>query len=321
MKYIRILLLLFLLSHSSAFAQKSPVKERNWRQATGQGRLFGTLALPREGKPNTLCIIVAGSGATDRNGNSGVFVYSNSYKMLSDSLATNGYAVIRYDKRGVGESVYAFNNETELSFPLYYEDLGIIIQNQRKEGHYEKIVLIGHSEGSTVALMAALKDSVDGYISLCGPGRPADSLLLTQLSNQPLKIREEAASIIRSINAGQNVPKVSEVLQSLFRPSIQPYLRSWFAVSPYREIAGLKCPALIVQGNTDIQVAVREGEILQGGLPEARLITIDQMNHVLKTAPADPARNIRTYGDPYMPLHKDLVPALLPFLEKISGKK
>lgn len=321
MMHIRILFFtVLLLTSVQGFAQKSPIKERNWRQATGQGRLFGTLAVPREGKANTLCIIVAGSGATDRNGNSGAFVYANSYKMLSDSLVTHGYAVLRYDKRGIGESVYAYTGETSLSFPLYYEDLGIIIRTQRKEKNFEKIVLIGHSEGSTVSLMAALRDSVDGYISLCGPGRSADSLIITQLSTQPLKIREEALMIIRTINTGNTVPDVSEALQSLFRPSVQPYLRSWFAVKPYREISALRCPALIVQGNTDIQVAVSEGEKLQSGLPSAQLITIDQMNHVLKSSPADAAKNIRTYGDPYQPLHKDLVPALLPFLQKISGK-
>lgn len=320
MMHIRISLFAFLLLCSSAFAQKSPIKERNWRQATGQGRLFGTLAVPREGKANTLCIIVPGSGPTDRNGNSGVFVYANSYKMLSDSLVMNGYAVLRYDKRGVGESVYAFTNETELTFPLYCEDLGQVIRGQRKDGNFSKIVLIGHSEGSTVSLMTALKDTVDGFISLCGPGRSADSLLLTQLRTQPLKVREEAEMIIRTINNGESMPKVSESLQSLFRPSVQPYLRSWFAVKPYAEIAELSCPVLIVQGNTDIQVAVSEGERLKAARPSAELITIDQMNHVLKTAPEDGPRNIRTYGDPYMPLNKGLMPALLPFLKNVSGK-
>ena len=313
------LLFILIFVNFPLFAQKTkaPFKEINFRGPTGQGRLFGTLALPTDSNTNTLCIIVPGSGPTDRNGNTGSFVFANSYKFLSDSLAKHVYPVLRFDKRGVGESRYVYNSETELRFGLYVQDLNLIINRARKIKGIEKIVLIGHSEGATVALMAALRDSVHAYVSLCGPGQSADSLILTQLKTQPLSIQNEALEIIKLINMGKTTDKVSEPLMALFRPSIQAYLKSWFDIHPDIEISQLNIPTFIIQGATDIQVSVQESKRLAKAKPDADYVIISDMNHVLKKASDNRSQNIRTYGDPYQPLHPELTPLLLEFLKKL----
>lgn len=317
-KYIILSFLFFLAGNGFSQKAKTPFKERNFRAATGQGRLFGTIADSRENKSGVLCILVAGSGPTDRNGNSGVFVYANSYKMLSDSLATRGHSVLRFDKRGVGESKYVFNSETELKFSLYVNDIHTIIQKVKADKDYKKVVVIGHSEGALIGLQAALKDSVAAYISLCGAGQSADSLILTQLSSIPKSLQEEAKEIIIKIKQGIIVEKMSEQLLSLFRPSVQPYLKSWFAVNPTEEISQIQIPTLIIQGGTDIQVASFQGGLLKAANEKADYVFISDMNHVLKRSSDNYAQNIRTYGDPYLALHPDLIPAIITFLNKVK---
>lgn len=315
----RIILLGLLLVSQSVFAQKekAPFKERTFKASTGQGKLMGVLTVPRDSANGVVCVIVPGSGPTDKNGNSGVFLYTNAYKMLAEELAKNGYSVVRYDKRGIGESKYVYNAETELTFDLYSKDVNFIITRLKNDKDFRKIVLIGHSEGALLSIKAALNDSISGLVSLAGVGQSADSLLLKQLDNLPADLKTESKHIIQQINVGKTVDKVSEPLMSVFRPSIQPYLRTWFRVNPAFEISKLNIPILIVQGGTDIQVGVEQSVILREANPNASYTLILDMNHVLKRASSDRNQNIKTYGDPNLELHPDLVPAIIQFLKEL----
>jgi len=69
---------------------------------------------------------------------------------------------------------------------------------------------------------------------------------------------------------------------SLFRPSVQPYMISWFKYDPAAEIANLEVPVLILQGTTDLQVHVEDAKLLAKAKPDAKLRIFDGMNHVLK---------------------------------------
>ncbi|MBV8196745.1 MAG: hypothetical protein JO263_01300 [Candidatus Eremiobacteraeota bacterium] len=71
----------------------------------------------------------------------------------------------------------------------------------------------------------------------------------------------------------------------LFRPSVQPYLISWFRFNPAAEIAKLRIPTTIVQGTADVQVTMQDARALKVAAPSARLVVVDGMNHVLKYAP------------------------------------
>ena len=70
----------------------------------------------------------------------------------------------------------------------------------------------------------------------------------------------------------------------LYRPSVQPYLISWFKHDPAKIIADLDLPILIVQGTTDIQIPVADAERLAKAAPRARLVVLEGTNHVLKRA-------------------------------------
>lgn len=282
------------------------------------GFVRGTQSMPR-GKDTVLaCLIIPGSGPTDRNGNNGNVLSTDAYKMLSDSLASRGFAVIRYDKHGVGDSRETGFSERAIRFENYVKDAAKWIKDMKADRNFKKVVVIGHSEGSLIGMLAADSSGADGFVSLAGTARSADSLILDQLKSQQLSLYEEAMRISKRIKAGEDVDTMSAILRAVYRPDVQGYLRSWFKYHPLTEIQKMKIPVLIIQGSTDFQVSVQDANALKVAKPDAELLIIKGMNHVLKTAPADKSLNMVTYFDKSLPLHPELIPALVAFLKKVE---
>ena len=107
------------------------------------------------------------------------------------------------------------------------------------------------------------------------------------------------------------------MLNSLFRPSVQPYLISWFKYNPAKEIKKLNIPVLIIQGTTDLQVKVKDAEALKKADKKAELVIIDGMNHILKEAGTEKEKNIETYDNPDLPLHPDYSKAIISFINSL----
>lgn len=103
-------------------------------------------------------------------------------------------------------------------------------------------------------------------------------------------------------------------LEALYRPSVQPYLISWFKYDPAAELAKLSMPVLLIRGTHDLQVRQADADTLAAARPDASFLAIEEMNHVLKIAPADRAENIRFYSDPKAPLAPGLVTAVAGFI-------
>ncbi|TAK17076.1 MAG: alpha/beta fold hydrolase [Acidobacteria bacterium] len=266
-------------------------------------------------------LIIAGSGPTDRNGNSGAQVKGNTYAMLADALAARGIATVRYDKRGIAASRPAGPPEVDMRFEIGVADASAWIEKLRNDTRFTSVTVAGHSEGSLVGMLAARQARADGYVSIAGIARRASDVLRTQtqpqLASMPA-LAEANESILKSLEAGKTVDTVPPALFALYRPSVQPYLISWFRYLPSAEIAMLKRPALILQGTTDIQVAVDEARALAAAKPDATLKIIDGMNHLLKTAPADRAANIATYANAELPLVADVPDAIAAYVKGLS---
>jgi len=310
---------LLALSLGSALATSEEI-----RLETLKGTLYGTLELPTGKGPFTLVFIHPGSGPTDRDGNSaGLPGKNNSLKLLAQGLAQQGYASLRVDKRGVAASAKAAPREEDLRFETYVNDVVSWSQKVRQDGRFNKLVLLGHSEGALIALLAAQKVMPDAYISLAGPGQNAADTLLeqldTSLSGAPALL-EESQKTIAELKAGRTVARVSPQLSSLFRPSVQPYVISWFKYDPAQEIAKLELPILVVQGTTDLQVGVKDAELLFASLnksPQNALVVLEGVNHVLKLAPLERSANLLTYSNPKLPLAPEVVPSLSNWLKKV----
>ncbi len=294
---------------------QTPVSEEVTLE-TATGTLRGTLLRPAAEGTFPVALIIAGSGPTDRNGNSPLGVNSNYLKMLADSLARHGIASLRYDKRGVAASQAAGLNESALRFDHYVADAVAWVEQLKKDPQLARVAVLGHSEGSLIGMLATQQSSVSAFVSLAGAAQPADSLILEQLREQPAAIREEAQATFGELRQGRTVANVSPGLQALFRPSVQPYLISWIKHHPAEIIAELSVPTLIVQGTTDLQVPEAEAQRLAVAQPQAELVIIEGMNHVLKNAPTDPVANGATYANPALPLADGLVASLVAFLDK-----
>jgi len=306
-----LLLLILIFSAINLSAQSEEIITLD----TGSGELEGTLLSPNLDKKFPLALIIAGSGPTDRDGNNPMMT-NNSLKMLATGLAENGIATLRYDKRGVAKSANAGLKEIDLRFENYAEDASKWLELLRKDNRFNEIIVIGHSEGSLIGMLAANNDIVDKFVSIAGVGRLAADILREQLQGQPAVVLDASLPILDKLEAGETVEDIPPMLLSLFRPSVQPYMISWFQYNPKDEIAKLKKPVLIIQGTTDIQVKVFDAEQLAEGNSNSKLQIIDGMNHVLKEAVSDRQKNIETYSNPDLPLINGLVDAIANFIKK-----
>jgi alpha/beta superfamily hydrolase len=214
------------------------------------GKIYGTLLLPEnlQKKKLPVALIIAGSGPTDRDGNSTMGIKCNAYKMLADSLSNIGIATVRYDKRSIGKSANACKNESSLRFENMIDDAAAWCNMLKKDARFNQVIIIGHSEGSEIGMIAAKKANADIFISLAGIATRADTVLLDQMNRNAPMVSDEVEEIVSRLAKGDTVDVKNKWLKPMFRASVQPYLISWFKYSPRKEIAKLTCPILIFQG-------------------------------------------------------------------------
>lgn len=312
-------MVLFLFTCISAKAQLLPLNERPVELSTPTGQIKGKMILPGSGEGYPVVLLIAGSGPTDMDGNSlPAQMKNNSLKYLAQDLARRGIATVRFDKRGIAGSKAAGKDEYSVRFEDYEKDVAGWIDLLARDRRFKGVYVAGHSEGALLGILASRNNpKVKGVISIAGAGRPMDELLEEQLAGQPEVIRTMAASICDSLKAGKLVPNVPLGMQALFRPSVQPFLISCFKYNPQEEIKKLKMPVLIVQGKTDIQVSVKDAELLKKALPAAQLVLIDNMNHVLKDCNTlDRQKQMAVYMDPDLPVNATLLSSIEKFVKQ-----
>jgi pimeloyl-ACP methyl ester carboxylesterase len=305
----KILLILLLLGFNSfAYSQEEVSIVSNDLQ------LSGTLIDPNS-EAETVVLIISGSGKTDRDGNTFELGYiNNCLKMIAEDLSSRGIASLRYDKRGVGKSINDSLNTEFLRFNQYIDDATIWINYLKSK--YRHVIVLGHSQGSLIGIIAAQQGNPHKFISLAGIGESGYNTLKRQLSNQPKYVSDAAIPILDSLNNHIKVDSVPQFLYSLFNPKLQGYLMSWLNYSPEIEIKKLDIPILIIQGTTDIQITVDDAKTLANSNKNSDLVIINNMNHVLKYFEGDISQNISTYSNPNLPLHQELADTIVNFIRK-----
>ena len=300
-------------------------EERDVVIACDWGDISATLNTPVVGS-DVAVLIVAGSGPTDRNGNSGQSLNTYAYKMLSDELVKGGVAVLRYDKRAIGLSrVKDPATIPNVVFGDFVDDAARCVDYLRGEG-FERVYVAGHSEGGEIALHLALREDVvvDGLVLLCCPGYAMDQILNAQLSAQlvpqHLGLMLTATTIMQRIKAGESVPveSIPQELMSLFHPSVQPYLCSSMAFDPADLMTRVEQPVLVVSGGRDIQVTKDNAERLMKGAKRGEHIHYEHMTHILKDADtSDRIQQLVTvYVNSKLPLTEGLSDAVLQFVKR-----
>jgi len=313
-------LLLSLVSIATLAQTEEPMHYAITQPANVSLTLDGTLTLPANlTKPVPVVLLIAGSGPTDRDCNSTLGLKSNAFKMLADSLNRMGIAVARYDKRYSGTNIQQAVKaipESDLRFDHLVNDATGFIRQLQADKRFSKVIVVGHSEGSLIGMLAVRQTKANGFVSIAGPGRNSADVIKDQLSILPDSIRNVSTRDLDSLRSGQLVKQPPIVLLALFRPSVQPYLISWMKYDPAVEIKKLTVPVLLINGKHDFQVPVSEAERLKTARPDAKLVLFDTMNHILKNAPEGRAENMKTYNDPTLPLTPGLATAIAEFAKR-----
>lgn len=250
---------------------------------TAWGKLSGTLLLPAGAGPWQAVLLIAGSGPTDRDGNTPLLPSPvDNLKRLAEALAARGIASLRYDKRGLGASSCPGLSEQALRFEHLVDDAALLAGHLAQDRRISRVVLAGHSEGALVAALAAQGMPVHAMVSIAGAGVRASSLIRAQIEGQfPPDLLDAARRALDALDREQTAEGVPDALTLLFRPSVQPYLMSWFRHDPPQVLARLQVPVLLVHGAADTQVGSEHAHRLHDALPQAELRIVDGMDHLL----------------------------------------
>lgn len=275
----------------------------------------GTLLVPSSGEDVPLVIMLQGSGPTDRNGNQS-FAKNDSFKKLAQGLAEKDIASFRYDKR-IFQMQKLKITEKDMRFEDFVIDASSAIDFFTDLDEFKTIVVLGHSQGSLVGMIAA-KDKADAFISIAGLSRTIDAALVEQIGQQMPNLKESSRIAFEEMRKQGSTNNYNPVLASVFNPSLQPFMLSWMKYNPIEEIQKLDIPVLLINGTEDLQVSPEEAEELFEAKPTAELVILENMNHVLTPIEGDDLENSKSYNEPKRPLHPELVPVIVEFIKGIE---
>jgi uncharacterized protein len=258
--------------------------------------LAGTISKPSGGdlRPGPAVILVAGSGPTDRD----EVVYNIPiFGQLAGALADAGFLVLRYDKRGVGQSG---GRPESATLADYADDLRAAVKflGQRKDFDRKHLAVLGHSEGGSVAMLAAAHENKIGALVLVATiGVTGAELNMTQVthlldrSTRPEAERQATLDMQRRIQDAVLTGKGWEdIPEPLRRRADTPWFHSFLSFDPAKLMADVKQPLLVVQGLVDTQVAPSNADRLET-LARARkksgpvdVVKVPGINHLLVPA-------------------------------------
>lgn len=243
------------LSRPQTPAGPFPYKTEEVTFTNGEATLSGTLTFP-EGwngrKKVPVAIMVSGSGLQNRNEE--LFGHKP-FLVIADYLARRGIATLRYDDRGAGASKGDAANATTEDF---MEDAIAGLNMLKDTRKFNKIGVIGHSEGGEIAFMLASRKQVDFLVSLAGPGVQGDSILLLQNINALRK-------------AGYPMTPTKEQIRESIKAQKNPWLDFFIDYDPVVDIREIRVPALILNGEKDTQVeAAVNVPTIEKNLPRGR---------------------------------------------------
>ncbi|WP_246030612.1 alpha/beta hydrolase [Kluyvera ascorbata] len=279
-----------------------------------KGPLKGTLLTPNS-KPNTVVLIVPGSGPTDRDGNNPLGVNASPYRLLAEGLAAKGLATLRIDKRGMFASAMAVEDANAVTIADYVDDVRSWVDVLRRHMNTPRIWILGHSEGGA----SAQEEDVCGVVLIATPGRPMGKVLKGQLNANPENemLLRQALPIIDALEHRRRVDitNMHPALQSLFNPAIQGVLINAFSYNPGHLISSISKPVLVLQGQRDLQVEETDARLLKAANPQVSLVILPDMNHVMKEVTSDDHKaNIASYAEPALPLAPGLIDSIELFL-------
>ena len=265
---------------------------------TNAGYTFnGTLTLPENyTKQTPVVLMVTGSGQQNRDEE--LFEHKP-FAVIADALARQGIASLRYDDRGWGDKSVNFANFTTDDFR---QDAAATLPLLRKR--FNKVGILGHSEGGTIAMMLAAEGKTDFIVSLAGMAISGKETLVMQ-NHQAMSaiglpkdiVDSYCATISNILNEIANGKKTSEItidgvpdnLKPILKKSLEqansPYIRHFITVDASKQLSKIKCPVLALNGTKDTQVdCAANTTLLEKGLINSKhtIKKIEGVNHLFQ---------------------------------------
>jgi len=257
-------------SHPDSFsAIEVTVGEDVWK-------LPGTLTIPKGAGPFPALVLVHGSGPNDRDESDGG---AKVFRDLAEGLSSRGIAVLRYEKRTrqypgqcAADPAFTMNQET-------VEDAVRAVSLLRKQARIDpaRVFVLGHSQGGYLAPRIMRRDpKMAGFIVMAGNVRPLEELIVDQVEylaslkgNLTAEDQAKLAEIKKNPFAGMNLPT--------------PYLADLKGYRPDVEAKSLNTPMLILQGERDYQVTMKDFILWKsalGGQSNVTFHTYPKLNHL-----------------------------------------
>ena len=274
-----------------------PYKEESVSFTNAQYTFNGTLTLPENYSKNTpVVLMVTGSGQQNRDEE----LFSHKpFAVIADALARQGIASLRYDDRGWGDKSVNFADFTTDDFR---QDAAAAIPLLRKR--FNKVGILGHSEGGTIAMMLAAEGKADFIVSLAGMAISGKETLIMQNHQAMSAIglpKETVDSYCNSISkaldeiaSGKkaneiNIDDVPQALKPITIKALQqadtPYIRHFLTVDVGKLLPKIKCPVLALNGTKDTQVDCDANTTrIEKGLTNCKhsIEKIDGVNHLFQ---------------------------------------
>jgi pimeloyl-ACP methyl ester carboxylesterase len=257
--------------------------------------LAGTMTVPKDmGRLRLPAIVlVTGAGQLERDETvAGIPIFAQ----LAGALAREGFVVLRYDKRGVGQSG---GRSERATLQDYADDLTAAVKwlAKRKDIDPKRIAVVGHSEGGAVAMLAAREKKISSLVLVAAPGTPGSDLILEQqrhlldVMKAPEAERTAKIELQQRIHAAVISDKGWEAIPEELRTQAEStWFRSLLMFDPAKVMAKVKQPVLIVHGDLDREVMPHHADTL-AKLARARkkaapveLVHLPGVNHLLVPA-------------------------------------
>jgi uncharacterized protein len=271
--------------------------------------LAGTISKPSTpaAGPLPAIVLVGGSGPTDRDETvAGIPIFGQ----LAGALADSGFLVIRYDKRGVGQSG---GRPESATLNDYAEDLRSVIRylSDRKDVDRRRLAVVGHSEGGSVGMIAAAKENrIAALVLVATIGVTGAELNMAQVTHAVSRSTQTEAERQSTIELQQRIQTAvltgkgwEAIPPGLRRQADIPWFQSFLSYDPARSMSDIRQPILIVQGLLDTQVAPTNADRLEQ-LAKARkrsapveVVKVPGVNHLLVPAVTGEVDEYSTLAD------------------------
>lgn len=295
--------------------------------------VYGTFRHPVDvGTKVPAALLIAGSGPTDRDGNSAAAPGKlGTLSNLATALAGDGVASLRYDKLGTGQTGLGAvaGHPEKIGLGVFTDEASAALAflAGRQGIDPDRLTVLGHSEGALFALLLATNADTAKSVHSIGLLEPLSKRYLDLLAQQVAgqlqqqqkagaitadQARQVATALTGAIaelrNAGTVPPDLPGGLANLFAPSSLTFLREADRIDPVTLAATLPptMPVLISCSDADIQVACADVEPLAAKVTEADLVRLTGVSHVLKE---DDSKNPANYGSD-LPFSRQLTEAL-----------